>query len=178
MNPEDPKANHPSTYRERDIHGVGAPGKAREGSLPYLREPEISFTNEFLAELAANTAKYESAPTTITLEEWMGFKEKSGEGLDPNLSKFLQANPVYFAANREEGDGITPRMLGGVSDLLTRSKNPTGSGYVVNKFLLDSFMTQKGADELLEFTKEQGFTVKTTHDFREQKLFSESSLKL
>jgi hypothetical protein len=156
---------------------LGAPGKGKTHEIMALMWPEDPFRKIFLAGVAENTAKYEAVPMTITLEEWMGFKEKSDKGLDPLIGKFLQANPDYFAPNRAEGDGITPRTFDGVSDLLTRSKTPNDSGYVVQKFLLDAFLTTKVADELLSFAKDQGFNVSTTHDFN-KKLDTDSSLKM
>jgi hypothetical protein len=149
-----------------------------------ILKDDISRKNfrDFLAESAGYTATHEPLHLTIGLEEWIGFKENSAEGLDPVLRDFLRVNPHYFDPTTAEREGITLRELGGVSDFLRRCNpdKPTvqnGSDWVLNKLILDAYLSPKVANELIGFAKDQGINVITPKG-KKVALDTDSSLKM
>lgn len=102
----------------------------------------------------------------VTLEDWLELKDKSPAGVDPVLGDFLRANPDYFDPNRVEGEGITLRQLGILSDNLTRlnmdkSMIQQGSEWIAPKIVLHNYLGEKVMNELIDFAKEKGLNIKT-----------------
>lgn len=102
----------------------------------------------------------------VTLDGWLELKGKSAAGVDPVLGDFLRANPDYFDPNRAEGDGITLRQLGALSDnlkSLNRDKPiiQQGSEWVAPKLVLHNYLGEKIMNELIDFAKAKGLNVKT-----------------
>jgi len=102
----------------------------------------------------------------VTLDGWLELKGKSPAGVDPVLGDFLRANPDYFDPNRAEGDGITLRQLGTLSDnlvSLNRDKPIIQQGleWVAPKLVLHNYLGEKIMNELIDFAKAKGLNVKT-----------------
>lgn len=154
MNKVDPlvmefmKPSHPSIYRP-DIEGVLVDEDEKYKHLP---------------KAIAESLK----PFVIkaSLEDWLELKDKSPAGVDPILGDFLRANPDYFDPNKAEGDGVTLRQLGILSDNLTRLNRDKpmiqqGSEWVAPKLVLHNYLGEKIMNELIDFAKAKGVNVKT-----------------
>jgi hypothetical protein len=102
----------------------------------------------------------------FTLEEWIAVRQQVSEGIDPVMLDFLRANADQFDPMRAEGDGVTLRSVGMANAALIKANNghkafPAGSVWVAPKLILESLLTPKMADDLIQLAKDKGLEVDT-----------------
>ncbi|WP_274644882.1 hypothetical protein [Pseudomonas serbica] len=145
--------------------------------LEFLKEPALSsYRPDIEGVLVDEDEKYKHlpkgiadsmkpVPIKVSLEDWLELKDKSPAGVDPVLGDFLRANPAYFDPNRSEGEGVTLRQLGVLSDNLTRLNMDKpmiqqGSEWIAPKLVLHNYLGEKIMNELIDFAKAKGINVK------------------
>lgn len=159
------KARYPAVERIELKHGIPAKGTVRsvDFAADAIAIDGISGLDDLMS--IALTAPPQ-AVLHFTLEEWIAVRQQVAEGLDPVVLDFLRANADQFDPMRAEGDGVTLRSVGMANAAIIKANNghkafPAGSVWVAPKLILESLLTPKMADDLIQFAKDKGLEVDT-----------------